>query len=130
MAASVMRSQRGDAIVSIRSETTRILAGRQETQPTESPRDGANSEGRSDVDPAGPITAAWLHEQYLEPVFHYILRRVPRRDEAEDIAAEVFAAAFTGLPRFRGQCSPYLWLLGIARRQVAIALRRRTARRE
>lgn len=26
--------------------------------------------------------------------------------------------------------SPYLWLLGIARRQIAIALRRRTSRRE
>src|SRR5262245_48604948 len=75
-------------------------------------------------------TAAALHERYLEPVFHYVLQRVSRQEEAEDITAEVFAAAFEGLPRFRGQSSPYLWLLGIARRKIALALRQRAARRE
>jgi RNA polymerase sigma-70 factor, ECF subfamily len=75
-------------------------------------------------------TAAALHERYLEPVFHYVLQRVPRQEEAEDITAEVFAAAFEGLPSFRGQSSPYLWLLGIARRKIALALRQRAARRE
>ena len=74
--------------------------------------------------------AAVLHEQYLEDVFRYVLRRVPRWEEAQDITAQVFAAALAGLPRFRGQCSPYLWLLGIARRQIAVALRQRAARRE
>src|SRR5205814_1736758 len=43
---------------------------------------------------------------------------------------EVFAAAAVGLPRFRGDCPPYLWLLSIARRQIARAQRRRAARRE
>src|SRR5437899_6303338 len=75
-------------------------------------------------------TAGVLHERYLGEVFRYVLRRVPRQEEAEDITAEVFAAAFVGLPRFRGQCSPYLWLLGIARRKIADALRRRAARPE
>src|SRR5205807_2648967 len=75
-------------------------------------------------------TAAGLHERYLKEVFRYVLRRVPQREEAEDITAQVFAAAFVSLPRFRGQCSPYLWLLGIARRKIADALRRREARRE
>jgi RNA polymerase sigma-70 factor (ECF subfamily) len=79
---------------------------------------------------AGAITAAELHERYLTDVFRYVLRRVPRKEEAEDITAQVFAAAFEGLGRFRGQCAPYLWLLGIARRQIAIALRRRATRRE
>jgi RNA polymerase sigma-70 factor (ECF subfamily) len=82
------------------------------------------------MDHAEWATAAVLHERYLQDVFQYVLRRVPRREEAEDITAEVFAAAFVGLPRFRGQCPPYLWLLGIARRQIALALRRRAARRE
>src|SRR4029077_9140800 len=50
--------------------------------------------------------------------------------EAEDVTAEVFAAAAAGLPRFRGQCPPYLWLLSIARRQIARARRRRVTRRE
>src|SRR5262245_812900 len=76
------------------------------------------------------VTAAELHERHLEDVLRYVLRRVPSVEEAEDITAEVFAAAFVGLPRFRGQCSPYLWLLGIARRKIAYALRQRAARRE
>jgi RNA polymerase sigma-70 factor, ECF subfamily len=75
-------------------------------------------------------TAAVLHERYLEDVFRYVLRRVPGVPEAEDITAEVFAAAAAGLPRFHGQSPPYLWLLGIARRKIADSLRRRTVRRE
>jgi RNA polymerase sigma factor (sigma-70 family) len=75
-------------------------------------------------------TVAELHERYLKDVFRYVLRRVPNPEEAEDITAQVFAAAYEGLPRFRGHCAPHLWLLGIARRQVALALRRRAARRE
>jgi RNA polymerase sigma-70 factor (ECF subfamily) len=81
-------------------------------------------------DETARVTAAELHERYLGDVFRYVLRRVPRQEEAEDITAEVFAAATAGLSRFRGQCLPHLWLLGIARRQIAMALRRRKARRE
>jgi RNA polymerase sigma-70 factor, ECF subfamily len=79
---------------------------------------------------SAPLTAAELHASYLKDVFRYVLRRVPRQEEAEDITAQVFAATFEGLSQFRGQCPPYLWLLGIARRQIAISLRRRSARRE
>jgi RNA polymerase sigma-70 factor, ECF subfamily len=75
-------------------------------------------------------TAAVLYERYLKDVFHYVLRRVPHPEEAEDITAEVFAAAFVGLPHFRGECPPYLWLLTIARRKIIDASRRRAARRE
>ena len=82
------------------------------------------------MDPAEWATAAVLHERYLKEVFRYVLRRVPQREEAEDITAQVFGAAFVSLPSFRGQCSPYLWLLGIARRKIADALRRRESRRE
>jgi RNA polymerase sigma-70 factor, ECF subfamily len=78
---------------------------------------------------ADRTTAAALYQRHLKDVFHYVLRRVPRIEEAEDITAEVFAAAAAGLPRFRGQCPPYLWLLSIARRQIALA-RRHAARRE
>src|SRR5438094_578368 len=82
------------------------------------------------MDEAEWLTAAVLHERYLKDVFHYVQRRVSRQEEAEDITAEVFAAAFVGLPRFRGHCPPYLWLLSIARRKIIDARRRRTARRE
>src|SRR5438067_2223321 len=76
------------------------------------------------------VTAEVLYERYLKDVFRYVLQRVPSIEEAEDITAEVFAAAAMGLSRFRGDCSPYLWLLSIARRQVARAHRRRASRRE
>jgi RNA polymerase sigma-70 factor, ECF subfamily len=82
------------------------------------------------VDAADLATVAVLQERYLREVFRYVLRRVPRQDEAEDITAEVFAAAFAGLARFRGDCPPYLWLLTIARRKIIDAQRRRAARRE
>jgi RNA polymerase sigma-70 factor (ECF subfamily) len=75
-------------------------------------------------------TTAALHERHLEDVFRYVVRRVPCVEEAEDITAEVFAAAAAGLSGFREQCPLHLWLLGIARRKIAAALRRRSARRE
>src|SRR4051794_34559522 len=64
---------------------------------------------------AEELTAAGLYERYLEAVSRYVLRRAPGVEEAEDITAEVFAAAAVGLPRFRGHCSPYTWLISIAR---------------
>ena len=130
MGVRVRGSQRRNTIVSIRSETTHPLAAGQDPRRRESTPRGTSDQGTGDAGQAGTITADGLHERYLEEVFRYVLRRVPRREEAEDITAEVFAAAFAGLPRFRSQCTPYLWLLGIARRQIAIALRRRAARRE
>jgi RNA polymerase sigma-70 factor, ECF subfamily len=82
------------------------------------------------MDQADWATAAALYQRYLQDVFRYVFQRVPRQEEAEDITAEVFAAAFKGLPRFRGQCPPYLWLLSIARRKIVDARRRHTVRRE
>jgi RNA polymerase sigma-70 factor (ECF subfamily) len=82
------------------------------------------------MDHADWATAQALHERYLDDVFRYVLRRVPSVQDAEDITAEVFAAAAAGLPRFQGERSAYLWLLGIARRKIADALRRRERRRE
>ena len=76
------------------------------------------------------LTAAALQERYLDDIFRYVARRVARREDAEDITAECFAAAFAALPGFRGQCDVRLWLLGIARRKVADALRRTARRRE
>jgi RNA polymerase sigma-70 factor (ECF subfamily) len=66
-----------------------------------------------------------LYTQYLDSVYSYVLFRVPNHTEAEDITAETFAAALTALPRFRGESTPYAWLLGIARQKIAEAARRR-----
>lgn len=74
-------------------------------------------------------TAGALHQRYLADVFAYVARRIQDRQEAEDVTAEVFAAAFVALPRQKGANGPYPWLLGIARRKIADA-HRRHARRE
>lgn len=58
-------------------------------------------------------------------VFRYALRRLGHLQDAEDVAAETLAAAIQGLSRFRKETEPRLWLLGIARRKVTDALRRR-----
>lgn len=92
--------------------------------------DSVVRENRVSGEREAAVTAAELHERHLQEVFRYVLRRVPRPEEAEDITAQVFEAAHEGLARFRGDCPPRLWLLGIARRQIALALRRRAARRE
>jgi RNA polymerase sigma-70 factor (ECF subfamily) len=76
------------------------------------------------------ITAAGLYERFLEDVYRFVLRHVSGIEEAEDITAEVFAAAAAGLSRFRGQCPPSVWLLSIARRKIIDVRRRRTARPE
>jgi RNA polymerase sigma-70 factor, ECF subfamily len=83
-----------------------------------------------EMDRPEKITAAELHERYLEDVFRYVLRRVLLVEEAEDITADVFAFATAGLHRFRGECPPCLWLLSIARRQIARARRQQAIRRE
>jgi RNA polymerase sigma-70 factor (ECF subfamily) len=76
------------------------------------------------------LDAAALHERYLDAVYRYVARRVGQRQEAEDITAEVFAAASQSLSRKRPDTNAYLWLLGIARRKVADAHRLRAKRRE
>jgi RNA polymerase sigma-70 factor (ECF subfamily) len=93
--------------------------------------------GRAAVGPKRPAEAegervdiASLHDRYLRAVFTYVCGRVPDRSEAEDITAEVFAAALAALPRFRGDSGHYAWLLGIARRKIVDAMRRRRGRRE
>ncbi len=77
-----------------------------------------------------PPSATQLHERYLDDVFRYAARRLKRREDAEDVTAETFAAAFAALPKYRGDVEPKLWLLGIARRKIADALRRKQRRPE
>ena len=43
---------------------------------------------------------------------------IPRSDLVEDLVQDVFLAAWTSLPKFRGQSSLQSWLLGIARHKV------------
>jgi RNA polymerase sigma-70 factor (ECF subfamily) len=76
------------------------------------------------------LTVEVLYESHLKTVYNYVLQRVAGQAEAEDVTAETFAAAIVALPKFRGDCRPEAWLLGIARQKVAEAARRRGRRRE
>lgn len=76
------------------------------------------------------LTPASLADNSLPMVYGYVARRIAPRQEAEDVTADVFAAALESLPRFDGRCSVRAWLLGIARRKVADSLRRKSRRRE
>jgi RNA polymerase sigma factor (sigma-70 family) len=75
---------------------------------------------------------AWerLHQQTLEPLFAYVHRHCRRREDAEDITAEVYVAAVASIDRFRGEASILTWLIGIARRKLVDAARRRGRRPE
>jgi RNA polymerase sigma-70 factor (ECF subfamily) len=54
-----------------------------------------------------------------DPVYGYVKRRLsPRTDLVEDLAQEIFLAAWQNLAKFRGDSSLRSWVLGIARHKV------------
>jgi RNA polymerase sigma-70 factor (ECF subfamily) len=55
---------------------------------------------------------------YHRDVFSYIGYQVRSRQDAEDIAQEVFVRVLLGVDRFQGLSSPKTWILTIARRTV------------
>ncbi len=70
---------------------------------------------------------AELYEANFDRVYAFVVRRVPSREEAEDITAEVFHQALAGLAGFRWQGAPFVaWLLGIAAHLVARRWQRAT----
>ena len=71
-----------------------------------------------------PSTMTFMEARiaYEPIVFGYVSRRIRPREEAEDIAAQVFVDAYVQWRRLRG--APKYWLLGIARRKVCDALRK------
>jgi RNA polymerase sigma-70 factor, ECF subfamily len=76
--------------------------------------------------------SAWvrLQRRTLEAVFGYVFLRCGRREDAEDVTAEVFAAALASIDGFRGDARVETWLIGIARRKLIDAARRRDRRPE
>lgn len=67
-----------------------------------------------------PRRFAELYEANFDRVYVFIARRVPSREEAEDLTAEVFHQALSGLAGFEWQGAPFIaWLLGIASNLVA-----------
>jgi RNA polymerase sigma-70 factor, ECF subfamily len=61
-----------------------------------------------------------LYESNFDRVYAFVARRVPSREEAEDLTAEVFHQALAGLSKFEWQGTPFAaWLVGIASHLIA-----------
>jgi RNA polymerase sigma-70 factor, ECF subfamily len=61
-----------------------------------------------------------LYRMYSKPMFRYVVRRVPRKEDAEDITAEVFARMVRGLRTYKITGAPFeAWLYRIAAFTIA-----------
>ena len=61
-----------------------------------------------------------MYEQNFYCVYAYIIRRVGDRHQAEDLTADVFREALTGIGKFEWRGVPFAgWLMGIASRVLA-----------
>lgn len=61
-----------------------------------------------------------LYEANFARVYAYVARRVPDRDDARDLTAEVFHRALAHLPRFEWRGVPFAgWLMRIAANAIA-----------
>ena len=66
-----------------------------------------------------------FYDRHAERLLVFFARRTGDAQEAADLTAETFAAAFAARRRYRDTGAPaYAWLLGIARHQLARAFRR------
>jgi RNA polymerase sigma-70 factor (ECF subfamily) len=71
---------------------------------------------------------AWaaLYDRHHTRIWRYAYARTGDRDEADDLAAHVFAEAVASIGRYRYRGRPFLaWLYGIARNLTAERARRR-----
>ena len=56
-----------------------------------------------------------LYDRHFERVYAFVVRRVPNRDAAEDVTADVFHRALAGLRTYEWRGVPFAaWLLRIA----------------
>jgi RNA polymerase sigma-70 factor, ECF subfamily len=72
-----------------------------------------------------PDAFAVLYQQHVEGVYRYLLVRTSSIQDAQDLTAQTFMAAMHSLKLFRGDGRFAAWLIGIARRQVAMHFRSR-----
>ena len=60
-----------------------------------------------------------LYDHYMTPIYRFIALKVGTRQEAEDLAHEVFISAWQKLPTYQAQGFPFSsWLYKIARNRV------------
>jgi RNA polymerase sigma-70 factor, ECF subfamily len=74
-----------------------------------------------------PSRFAELYQANLDRVYAFVARRLPCREEAEDVTAEVFHQALAGIASFEWQGIPFAaWLIGIASHLIARRWQRAT----
>lgn len=71
-----------------------------------------------------------LVQLFSGEIWRFVSSQIPRKEDAEDIVMEVFAAAFGEFSKLQRVESQRLWLLAVARRKIADALRRQYRRAE
>jgi RNA polymerase sigma factor (sigma-70 family) len=100
--------------------------------------DDANLTKRSDTEllaltAKDPEAFGLIYERHNRAIFAYLMRRVGDPAVAEELTAEVFAAAFIGADRYRPEKPVLAWLFGIAKLTLLASYRKRaieqTARR-
>jgi RNA polymerase sigma-70 factor, ECF subfamily len=69
---------------------------------------------------------AELYTEYHDRLYRFCLKRLPDREEAEEVTQEAFLRAWRALPRFAGDLRFYPWLTVIAKNLCTDSLRRRS----
>ncbi len=72
-----------------------------------------------------PKAFGGLYQHYVRQVFRYIYSRIGNMQEAEDLTAQTFLAAFESLDRLRQDGHFVSWLFSIARNKVTDHYRRK-----
>jgi len=67
-----------------------------------------------------------LYCRYLKPIYGYIYKRVNHREDAEDIAQNVFIRVFRHIKNFRDEASFVTWLYLIAKNEIFRFFRKRS----
>jgi len=88
-----------------------------------------NSKNRSTIDEYENRLAG-LYEEYYDKLAHYVYVRIGNREEAEDIAGEVFLKALKSLKSYKEQGIPMQgWLFRIAHNLTVDYIRKADKRR-
>ena len=62
---------------------------------------------------------AWLIARYHQPIYSLLARTVRNRDDAADLAQEVFVKVFRGIGGFHGESALRTWIYRIALREAS-----------
>jgi RNA polymerase sigma-70 factor (ECF subfamily) len=75
---------------------------------------------------ADPEAFGALYDRYADRIYRFVYRRLPDRESAEDVTAEVFFKALRAIGAYRPETAPFsAWLYRIAANAVTDYLRAR-----